>query len=216
MHIDQVTLKTSSLEKTKVFYTQVLGLSIEEENEKVISFTVGNSVLCFEIEENTDAFYHFAFNIAEDIQEEAMQYIEQKGVSILDLNGNRMTHFIDWNAKSFYFYDNNNNIVEFIARRDLNYVCDQPFDHNALKEISEVGFVVENVKRSAQTLQKEYNIPLFRRGPESESFTVLGDDHGLILLSAIDRGWYPTNIPAKPYPISVRCNHGHIELKLTH
>lgn len=213
MHLQRVILKTSSIEKTKAFYTQALGLDIVTETNASISFSVGSSTLCFELEEHTDAFYHFAFNVVENKLEEAMQYIEHKGVPILDFKGERFADFTDWNAKSFYFHDNNNNIVELIARYDLGYTTDQPFDKNSLTEISEIGFVVENVRQAASTLQRDYNMQLFSKGPEKDDFMVLGDDHGLILLSATNRGWYPTDIPAIPYPVSLHCDHGHIELK---
>lgn len=213
MQLHRVSLKTSSIEKTKAFYTQVLGLDISVETNNSISFTVGTSTLSFELEEDTKAFYHFAFNIAENKLEEAMQYIEQKDVPILDFKGEQFADFTDWNARSFYFHDNNMNIVELIARYDLGYTTNQPFDENALKEISEIGFVVDDVKLAANKLQMQYSMQLFSKGPEKEDFMVLGDDRGLILLSATDRGWYPTDIPATPYPVSLHCNHGHIELK---
>lgn len=214
MQLHRVILKTGSIEKTKAFYTQTLGLDVVTETKDSISFSVGRSTLCFELKEHTDAFYHYAFNIAENKLEEAMKFIEQKGVPILDFKGERFADFTNWNAKSFYFHDNNNNIVELIARYDLGYTTDQPFDKNALKEISEIGFVVEDVRQSASILQRDYNMPLFSKGPEKDDFMVLGDDHGLILLSAIGRGWYPTDIPATPYPVSVHCDHGYLELKL--
>lgn len=211
MHLHRVILKTSSIEKTKAFYTQALGLDVVTETNASISFSVGSSTLCFELEERTDAFYHFAFNVAENKLEEAMQYIEQKGVPILDFKGERFADFTDWNAKSFYFHDNNNNIVELIARYDLGYTTDQPFDKNALTEISEIGFVVENVRQAASTLQRDYNMQLFSKGPDKDDFMVLGDDNGLILLSATNRGWYPTDIPAIPYPVSLHCDHGTVD-----
>ena len=214
MQLHRVTLETGSIEKTKTFYTQALGIDIVTETKDSISFSVGSSTLSFELKEHTDAFYHFAFNIAENKLEEAMKFIEQKGVPILDFKGERFADFTDWNAKSFYFHDNNNNIVELIARYDLGYTTDQPFDKNALKEISEIGFVVEDVRQSASILQRDHNMQLFSKGPEKDDFMVLGDDHGLILLSAIGRGWYPTDIPAKPYPVTVHCNHGYLEFKL--
>lgn len=213
MQLHRVTLKTNSIEKTKDFYKQILGLDVSIETNNSISFSVGSSTLSFELEENIDAFYHFAFNIAENKLEEAMQYIEQQGVAILDFKGERFADFTNWNAKSFYFHDNSKNIVELIARYDLGYTTNQPFDKNALKEISEIGFVVDDVKQAANKLQVQYDMRLFSKGPEKEDFMVLGDDHGLILLSATDRGWYPTDAPATPYPISVDCDHGHIELK---
>lgn len=213
MQLHRVSLKTSSIEKTKAFYTQVLGLDVSVETDNSISFTVGTSTLSFELEEDTKAFYHFAFNIAENKLEEAMQYIEQKDIPILDFKGERFADFTDWNARSFYFHDNNMNIVELIARYDLGYTTNEPFDKNALKEISEIGFVVDDVKLAADKLQIQYDMQLFSKGPEKEDFMVLGDDHGLILLSATGRGWYPTDIPATPYPVSLHCDHGHIELK---
>ncbi len=50
--------------------------------------------------------------------------------------------FIDWHARSVYFFDPAGNIVELIARDDLNDVADGAFSSRQFRNISETGLVL--------------------------------------------------------------------------
>ena len=54
-----------------------------------------------------------------------------------------IAQFENWNANAVYFYDNNGNILEFIARHDLQNNQFTPFNSESILNISEIGIVSE-------------------------------------------------------------------------
>ena len=105
--------------------------------------------------------------------------------------------FDSWKAKAFYFKDNNENILEFIARYNLKDNYTKPFGSDAILSISEIGIVVDDVVTTRQSISFQYNVPIFSQPPLPENFTALGDDHGLFILSKRGREWYATDIKAE-------------------
>lgn len=208
MRIKELILETNSLHKTRLFYHKTLELGILEETEDSISFKAGRSVLTFKETTGSKPFYHFAFNITVNKFSDSFEWIDSK-LDILPANNNKpIAGYSNWNAQSFYFHDNNANIVEFIVRFDLPYHSPAPFSTDCLEEISEIGIVVSNVKNTAQQLHQQFNIPYFSKGPQLSDFTVLGDDHGLLLITQLKRGWVPTNKPAQSFPITIVDDQG--------
>lgn len=204
MHIQEVILKTASISRTRLFYHKTLELQIIKETEEAISFQVGKTVLTFELTKDNKPFYHIAFNITNNRFSDSFEWMEQK-LDILPFEGNvPIAVYPNWNAESFYFYDNNGSILEFIVRFDLPYHSKQVFSSNDLLEISEVGIVVDNVATEAEKISNQYNVPYFKKGPRSSDFIAMGDDNGLVLLSQPGRHWVPTNKPAQHFPVTIK------------
>lgn len=203
MHIQEVILKTASISRTRLFYHKTLELMIIKETDETISFRTGRTVLTFELVKDSKPFYHIAFNITNNRFSDSFEWMEQK-LDILPFEGNvPIAVYPDWNAESFYFYDNNGSILEFIVRFDLPYHSVETFSTNDLVEVSEVGIVVDDVQGMAEQLVTEYNIPYFKKGPRLSDFIAMGDDNGLILLSQPGRHWVPTNKPAQHFPVTI-------------
>ncbi len=194
MNITEVQLLTDNLTQTKHFYQQVLGLEMIYSDNALVSFKAGNSTLGFHSSHHIDPVYHFAFNIPNNKFEEAMEW----GSSRLDLieitPSSFVAEFTSWNARAFYFYDNNKNIVEMIARFDLDNRSSLPFDGSAIQSISEMGIVVSNPTEYASKLSADFNLPYFSRQAPKDDFIVLGDDDGLCIIVSENRPWYPTPI----------------------
>lgn len=204
MDILELTLLTNNINETEKFYTGLLGLEIIEKNNSSISFLTQQSKLTFNKTENQKPFYHFAFNIPNNKLNEALIWINSK-IDIISLEQKeKIADFITWNAKSFYFYDNNNNIVEFIARFDLDNQSDINFESSSILSISEIGFVVTNVKNKSEQIAIENNLTNFSKQPNRENFVALGDDNGLLLFVENQRFWFPTNKPAENYWTKVK------------
>jgi hypothetical protein len=122
--------------------------------------------------------------------------------------------FTNWNAKSFYFLDNNGNILEFIARRGLNNESHTPFNSSSIISISEFGLVTDNVADTAQKLRNNYGIPLFSRQPVLRNFAAVGDDNGLLILSTTGRNWYPTDITVQGFYNKIKLHEGEKTLEI--
>jgi hypothetical protein len=48
-----------------------------------------------------------------------------------------------------------------------------------------------------------HGLQYFRRQGQSEEFSVLGDDHGLIILVKSTRNWFPTPVHVAKFPVHV-------------
>jgi catechol 2,3-dioxygenase-like lactoylglutathione lyase family enzyme len=208
MQIQELTLQTNSLHRTRLFYSKTLELDIIAETEDTISFKAGKTVLTFKETSEGKPVYHFAFNIVNNKFSDSFEWINNK----LDLlpvdDGMLIAGYNDWNAQSFYFHDNNGNIVEFITRFDLPYYSNESFSSACITEVSEIGLVVDNVSEYAETLHKEHDIPYFSKGPRLHDFIVMGDDYGLLLICQNKRGWVPTHRPAQAFPVTVVAEDG--------
>src|SRR5947208_240368 len=117
MRIKSLEVLTSDLEGTGRFYQEVLELPVHKENQGTISIQLPSSILRFHQSEE-QAQYHIAFNIPHNMIHEAFYWLDDVEPIPVD-EGQVIADFRNWNAASVYFLDNNKNILEFIARRDL-------------------------------------------------------------------------------------------------
>jgi hypothetical protein len=115
--------------------------------------------------------------------------------------------FKNWNARAFYFYDNNQNIVEFISRYDIDNSTSKKFDGSSVASISEMGLVADNPRKLCERLMRDHSLELFWRQPPADDFIAIGDDNGLFIVVKAKRNWYPTGQPAFKYWASVKFGH---------
>ena len=127
---------------------------------------------------------------------------------MIEFQGSPVIDFPNWNAKSLYFYDNNGNVLECIARFDNESGSEKPFDSSGFISISEIALVSDNVKELAADLIKRYNLAYFTRQKQSEEFSVLGDDIGLIILVNSSRNWFPTPVHVEIFPVGMTVENG--------
>ncbi|MNK86486.1 hypothetical protein D3C87_1063990 [compost metagenome] len=214
MNIIELELLSDDLSETKKFYKKVLGLDPFSSTKESIYFQVGFTKLIFRKSENVKPVYHFAIDLPGNRFFDTHNFIKQQ-VPILPIEpGNDISNFTNWDAKSFYFNDNNANILEFITRYPNKAYYEPPFSSKCYISISEIGFVSNNVPELADTLVTEFGLPIYHRQPRSENFTVLGDDEGLLILGTKGREWYPTQVKAQSFRARVlyihKGNVGHI------
>ncbi|WP_297097230.1 hypothetical protein [uncultured Draconibacterium sp.] len=203
MKILSLELPTNNLKQTERYYSDVLELKIHDLSSNSVSYSIGHSVLHFTEKEEAGA-YHFAFTIPCNKINEALQWLSSKLDLMKNNAGEYITDFTNWNAESIYFFDNNNNILEFIARHDLQNSSDEPFSGNSILSVSEVGIVSEKPIVLAEQLINEHGLYYFVKGTKRDDFVVLGDDNGLVVISGTDRNWYPTNQLAKRQELKMK------------
>lgn len=204
MNIKEISIYTNDIVQTTAFYTTKLQLPILRQSSNSISFQAGTSVLTFEQQTAiTHPVYHFAFNITPDLLEEAIAWLQQITTLLPVTADSHIATFDNWNAHAVYFFDNNGNLLELIARHDL------PKEANTLTiiNISEIGIAAAAVPAYADQLISTWHLPVFAKQPRMEAFTALGDDNGLLIIAAQGRNWFPTQIPAQPFPATVTIEH---------
>lgn len=197
MYIVNVDIETTDLSKSKVFYTEVLEFELLEESSAFFSVQAGETILTLKAVSTPVEIYHLAFNIPSSQLNESLKWAEGKLDLIKNVEGNLVSTFEEWKAQSIYFRDNDGNILEFIAREDIQLSIDGPFNPAQITCISEIGLVVENPIKQAEKLIAEYDLSYFDKAKPTESFLALGDDQGLLIMVSPNRNWYPTSIPAK-------------------
>ncbi len=201
MKILEIQLQTHRPDELKRFYREKLGLSIIREHKRSFTIQAGASKIRFE---NADAddepFYHFAFNIPENQLADAKHWLSSR-VKLFTQDGQDEFRFASWNADSVYFYDPAGNIVEFIARHNLNNATDVPFSGKSILCVSEIGHPVDNVRLFSEHIRRELQLKLWYG--DERKFAAVGDEEGLFIIVEKERPWYPVNKPAEDYPLSV-------------
>lgn len=190
MKIRELTLYTAQIEAQKKFYGDTLGLEILQYDEQEISIKCGNTILKF-VKKQSSKPYHFAFNTPSNKVKESLKWLKER-VEIQKDGNSEIVDFPAWNAESIYFYDADNNILEFIARKDLDNDTPSPFIPDDILEISEIGLATKDFKEKFDFLISEVGIQKYGGG--KEVFSALGSQTGLFILIDITRkDWFPTN-----------------------
>jgi len=215
MNISELQLFTNSVSSLKKFYSDVLGLQLTESSNRMFSVRVGATDLIFLEEPATNPYYHFAINIPHNQISGAIEWLKPK-VNLIEHNGSPIIDFPNWNAHSVYFYDPAGNIVELIARHDLDNASDEPFSVNSFLNISEVGMPVDNVEEFHHKLVESLDEKLW--WGNLETFAAIGDQIGLFIVVTKNRNWFPTDKPCNIYPLTVKItneNSEHVVLEDT-
>lgn len=199
MQISEVHLFTNSLSETEFFYGKKLVLKVVGRSDELLSFQIGSSKLSFHLSDKIQKpVYHFAFDIPENKLLEALEWIRKKA-ELIPFETREIIDFPNWHAKSFYFYDNNGNILECIVRYDLKNTSEKLFSGNSFLKISEIGFVADNVLEFCNAVNLKYETDYFVMQPKRENFSVLGDNQGLFIVSGENRNWFPSMQKAQPF-----------------
>ncbi len=187
--ISNIRLLTSRpLEEMKRFYIRTLGLSLLEEKTSEVTFGAGGSTITFvKIDSKLgDPWYHFAFNIPENKIIKAREWQLKRTALIPTPKRLRdssfpddIRHFGNWNAHSVFFYDPAGNLLEYIARHDLNNGIPGDFASQDILNVSEIAFVVDNQEAEAKKLGTHLDLNVY---PKTTDFWwSMGDENGLLL-----------------------------------
>lgn len=189
MIIKQIILFSNQIQKQKQFYQTVLNFEMIEDTAQQISFNAGNSILTFKYKAIIQPS-HLAFNIPSNSIYKALNWLKQR-VKIIDYGGEAITDFKTWKAKSIYFYDLDNNIMEFIDRKGTVIKDTQDFSVDSIVSISEVAIATDAIEHIYNKINQIKSIPIF--DGDFERFCALGNDEGLfIIIDKNKKKWYPT------------------------
>lgn len=215
MFITHLELPAADLEAQGDFYADTLELPVALGSEGLEVRAGHTHILFTQAEANFDGAYHFAFNIPSNQFQSAKRWLEGRLPLLRDNAGAEEFKSQNWNSDSVYFKDAAGNILEFIARYDLDNAVDGDFDSDQVLIVSEIGLPSENVTGLAEELCTRLGLSVFRQAP-NENFTPVGDDHGLFILPIRDRIWMPdSGLPAQLLPVVVRCQANSAQWEVT-
>lgn len=203
MNITWLELQSKDLLSQADFYSNVLELPVNLSTAK-LKVQAGKTTLVFaKAGPDFDGAYHFAFTIPENQIQAAKNWLSKKIELLYDENRLDVFDFSNWNAHSIYFKDAAGNILEFIARHDLNNAVQGEFNGSQVLSVSEIGLPAVDVISFAKHICERLGVSVFRQEPQA-NFTPVGDNDGLLILPVAGRIWYPnTGVPAKLLPIKL-------------
>lgn len=189
MRIQELSLQTRHLADQKEFYCATLGLPLLAETPDSFIVQAGTTRLRFQGAQQ-DVLYHVAFTIPRNAFSQAKSWLQQR-LSLLRKDDEDEIFFANLNARSFYFCDAANNILEWIAHYNLGYEIEGAFGPADVLHVSEIGLPVEDVPAQAAILKETLGIEPYG-GSISENFAFLGDIYGQLVVVKIGRPWLPT------------------------
>ena len=212
MKIKHLKLDCANLGEQKYFYTKKFDFDIVEEQDGEITLKAGDSLLTFTENRLKKSYYHFAFNIPYGAMEMAAEWVHKK-VDVIVTEAGEIQEFPNWDARSIYFLDPAGNVVELIGRKNYDDSKPKKFSKSQLLNISEVGLPVFQVTAAAKYIEETSNTKQF--GKSTSNFCAHGDDEGLfIIVDKAEKSWFPTDEPAKEYPIEVIFGSGQSDFHL--
>ena len=203
MKILEVEISSVDLPAQRDFYADILELPVRLDSA-ILEVKAGRTVLRFtQAPSEFMGAYHFAFNIPENQYQAAKQWITSRISILRDKTGQEDFESTNWASTSLYFLDAAGNVLEFIARHNLQNATAGDFNSSQILNVSEIGLPSEDVIALANQLVTQLGLSVFKQEP-NETFTPVGDDNGLLILPVKDRIWMPdSGIPAKLLPVKV-------------
>jgi catechol 2,3-dioxygenase-like lactoylglutathione lyase family enzyme len=207
MKITELIMQTTDTDRLARFYAEVLELAVQKDEQGFHMRTGSTHIVFTGPTSMPDPFYHFAFTIPANQVEEAREWLQHK-VALLwiaDYQGN-IAEFVNWNARSLYFLDPAGNILELIARFDLNNASGNSFGPQSLLSVSEIGLVfpAPDFEQNITGLLQNHGLHYFSKQPPLPHFRAIGNDEGLLITVPENRMWYPTQKPSVLAPLQVR------------
>lgn len=203
------------LDVMRRFYEETIGFDVASSDDQQLTIRTGQSQITFVAVDPSEfesagnerdsedfsagrPFYHFAFNVPQNKILAARDWQRAKTKLVPTPDNlrdskfpNDIRHFVNWNAHSVFFFDPAFNIVEYIARHDLDNGGDDP-DHFSVDDIlyiSEIGFICAAEDRDSIAARVSHDLGLSEY-PRGTTPWAIGDEHGLILILAnLGRIW---------------------------
>ena len=189
MQLIEIEMTVRDVDAAAVFYQQALELPVAS-REGAAEVSIGTSKLTL-----TQGFigagsHHLAITVPSDQFGSAKRWLADR-VPLLQCAG--VDEFAlppPWHSQSSYFVGPEGVLLELIARHDLPTNETEPFTAAGLLGISEIGIAVDDVDAAAKAVDRAFGLNRFDSG--GPGFAPVGDDHGLLILVAPQRVWFPT------------------------
>ena len=209
MRIHSLTLATSELAGQTAFWSDTLGLRVDEPGDGALEVSLQASTIRFEQAlPGADPRYHFAINVPRGSIAHAAEWLADRH-ELLAFHGDpdveegaTIVHF-DRGASALYFLDGGGNVAELIASEHLDNESETPFDQRSLLEIAEIGVATADTGATRAAIQVALAAEILWGGGEGWLLTAIGDDHGVVIVAPTGRGWIPIGLPAQPHPTTI-------------
>ena len=207
MRIVQITLAAADPAAQAGFWGDTLGLPVGTA-EGAIEVSLRRSTIRFEPATGEDPHYHFAINVPRGSIDAAAAWLAGRH-ELLEFHddpdveeGATIVH-TDRGASAFYFLDGGGNVVELMANPNVDDEPGPQFDPASLLEIAEIGLATADVAATRAAIEEVFGATVLWGGKEGWRLTAIGDDHGVVIVAPVGRGWIPVDLPARPLPTTI-------------
>lgn len=211
MKITQVELFIKNYKETISFYEDQLHWELLDRADGKAAFRIGESLLVLHQDEESDNYYHFAFNIPPNLFQSAKQWVQER-VDLSTEGGADEANFRESKADAFYFEDPSGNIIEYIARHATTpHAKEQEFTPKHLVGISEIGVSADEMR---VVLDKLLDMGITPRNNEkmyaSQFLNFMGEaeDGNYIIVGPVGRRWIFSDKPGKVTPVVIHTDRG--------
>lgn len=217
VNIKELTLRVDNVNYTsnRVFWTEVLGFPLLSQTAQSYTIGIGDSRLTFRPKNTTNPpIYSFSISIPQNQVEKALDWLKNEGgkypdgptepINIIkdEITGAEIINKPLYNANSVFFNDAAGNIIELIARNDVNNSVEGDFNREQFLKISEAPVVTKQVRECEEVLDAEFGIKAFPR--TTSGYRPVGGADGVLLLVIPGRPWIPTQtITAQQYDVII-------------
>jgi catechol 2,3-dioxygenase-like lactoylglutathione lyase family enzyme len=202
LKIRELGIRVEDMNASRVFWTETLGFPLLSLTANEFVVQIGSSRLSFRPKNTTNPpVYHFSINIPQNQVENALDWLKHpenyvngpsQAIEIItdELSGAEIINKPLYNANSVFFKDNSGNIVELIARNELENSVEGDFGREQFLRISEVSVVTKEVRECEEILNTEFGAKAFPR--TTSGYKPVGGVEGVVLLVVPGRPWIPT------------------------
>jgi catechol-2,3-dioxygenase len=200
MELRKLKLYSKDITAQYNFYKNVLGFDTIFFEDNKLSIAAGSTQLILEEDPRSNFIYHFAFLIPNQKIEQAIVFLENKGIELLKREGEKIIYFgtkEKHTGRAIYFYDEDGNIAEFIERESLNFESEDNFNIQQVLKINEIGMPVDDPMEVSRQLINQFKIQLIDLHHLNDSFCWIGDYNGVFIVVKNGRNWLPTQLAAQ-------------------
>jgi hypothetical protein len=209
MRIRRLILATADVPGQADFWGKRIGLPVREDDTRAVEVALRDSTIRFErVPAGIDARYHFAINIPRGRIEEAAAWVAERHELLAfhgdpDVDEGATIVYTDRGAAAVYFLDAAGNVVELIANHHLDNDSNRAFGPESLLEIAEIGIATADTVATTRAVQDALSAEVLWGGRPGWLLTAIGDDHGVVIVAPIGRGWIPVGLQARPLPTTI-------------
>lgn len=185
----ELEMESGRLEQLHGFYSKTIGWETELSDDELTVVT-GRTKIHFRKAKDPDSqpFYHIAWSISSGKFDQAKRWL-QKRVALLKAEDGRDEIQMRGNRRGLYFEDPSHNVLELIARGNVNDDSNGPFKLADIKSVNHFGIVVDDVFQHIKQIQERVDLPNF--GEPNAEFARIGNELRHLVLVPEGRLWFP-------------------------
>ena len=198
----RLRLKATRLAEMARFYGEVMGFAADASTRALTVEAGGTSIDFEQADDGEQPIYHIAWAIPENKLALAKAWLAARTPLLVHPDGRDEFHFRSPNRHAVYFADSAGNVLELIARHNLDDGTAGPFTLADVLYVNHAGLVVDDLPGAVRDLETGLGLEL--RADPSTDFAQLGDEHRHVVLVTRKRLWLPeTKVPAEVFDTEI-------------